>query len=85
MFSICPECSNDKLKIKVHEKREYDPATTRTTINEEIAVTEYFCHECGWNALVEDDAYGEEMMAHRDESNAGRPGKLAGMRRGEGQ
>ena len=47
MFQICPECSNDKLKVKTLEKRIYDPATTRTTVNQEIDMVEYHCTACG--------------------------------------
>lgn len=54
MFTICPECTNDKLKVKVMDKRVYDPATTRMTVNEEITMAEYHCSACGWTILVED-------------------------------
>ncbi len=54
MFTICPDCNNDKLKYKVMEKRTYDPATTRVTLEEDVPVVEYHCHQCGWTALVED-------------------------------
>ncbi|HEY9746775.1 MAG TPA: hypothetical protein V6C99_11220 [Oculatellaceae cyanobacterium] len=54
MFKICPECQNDKLKVKFMEKREYDPLTTRVTVEEGVPVLEYHCQECGWTVLVED-------------------------------
>ncbi len=54
MFTICPECGCDKLKVKVMEKREYDPATTRVLVQEEIPMVEYHCPMCAWTALVED-------------------------------
>lgn len=54
MFKICPVCDNDRLKVKVMEKRIYDPATTRVTMDEENPVVEYHCHACGWTILVED-------------------------------
>ncbi len=54
MFQICPDCSNDKLKVKTLEKRLYDPATTRTTVHPGIDMVEYHCAVCGWTILVED-------------------------------
>lgn len=54
MFKICPDCSNDKIKFKVMEKRTYDPATTRVVLEEEVPVVEYHCTECSWTVLVED-------------------------------
>ncbi len=56
MFTICPDCENDKLKIKTTEKRTYDPSTTRVTVEEEVAVNEYHCTACGWTTLVEEDS-----------------------------
>ena len=62
MFSICPDCSNDKLKVKVMEKRIYDPATTRTTIQEDVPMVEYHCSECGWTVLLEDPPFIPEQL-----------------------
>lgn len=56
MFKICPVCENDKLKIKVMGKREYDPSTSVMTIEEDVPVVEYHCTACGWTTLVEDPA-----------------------------
>ena len=56
MFKICPVCENDKLKVKVMEKREYDPLHYTMTVEEDIPVVEYHCHACGWTVLVEDPA-----------------------------
>lgn len=67
MFSICPDCSNDKLKTKTMEKRIYDPSTTRTTVNEEIAMVEYHCQVCGWTVLLEDPPFDPETLARQQE------------------
>lgn len=56
MFTICPECGNDKLKHKVMQKKMYDPHTTRVVVEESIPVVEYHCLDCGWVVLVEDPA-----------------------------
>ena len=63
MFTICPDCNNDKLKMKTLEKRTYDPATTRVTVEEEVPVVEYHCLACGWVALLEDPPFDPEEMA----------------------
>jgi hypothetical protein len=78
MFTICPDCSNDKLKIKTMEKRIYDPATTRTTVNEEIDMVEYHCGECGWTVLLEDPPFVPEQrireeLETRSSRSAGNP------------
>lgn len=65
MFTICPDCGNDKLKVKTMDKRIYDPATTRVTVNEEIPVVEYHCQNCGWVALVEDPPLRPEQEARQ--------------------
>ncbi len=67
MFKICPDCSNDKLKFKVLEKRTYDPATTRVVLEAEIPVVEYHCHQCGWTILVENPPIlpQEELLQSR--------------------
>jgi len=67
MFTICPDCSNDKLKIKTMEKRIYDPATTRVTVNEEIPMVEYHCHECGWTVLLEDPPFVPAQVEHEQQ------------------
>ena len=54
MFKICPVCENDKIKVKMLEKREYDPSTARIKLEEDVPVAEYHCHVCGWTILVED-------------------------------
>jgi C4-type Zn-finger protein len=54
MFKICPVCENDKLKMKLLEKREYNPSTGAVRIEEDVPVAEYHCQVCGWTALVED-------------------------------
>jgi hypothetical protein len=56
MFKICPVCENDKLKVKLMDKREYDPSTGAVRLEENVPVAEYYCHVCGWSALVEDPA-----------------------------
>jgi hypothetical protein len=80
MFTICPDCSNDKLKVKTMEKRIYDPSTTRTTVNEEIAMVEYHCSECGWTVLLEDPPFipeplEREVLEARSSRSAGNPVK----------
>jgi rubredoxin len=81
MFTICPECENDKLKVKAMPKRVYDPRTTRVTVEEDIPEVEYHCHQCGWTALVEDPA-DPPRMNEREEAPVGRE---AGIRREKGQ
>lgn len=79
MFTICPDCANDKLKIKAMEKRVYDPTTTRITVNEDIPMIEYHCSECGWTILLEDPPFmPEELLREQAEARAGR---LTGVRR----
>ena len=68
MFQICPDCSNDKLKVKTLEKRIYDPATTRTTVNQEIDMVEYHCTACGWTVLLEDPPFVPEERVHEREA-----------------
>jgi rubredoxin len=71
MFTICPDCGNDKLKVKVMDKRLYDPQTTRTIVNEEISMVEYHCNHCGWVALLEDPPFDpREMERLRQEQQA---------------
>lgn len=72
MFSICPECSNDKLKVKTIEKRIYDPSTARTTVNEEIDMVEYHCAACGWTVLLEDPPFVPEERKQEMEERAAR-------------
>ena len=79
MFTICPDCGNDKLKVKAMEKRFYDPATTRTVVDAEIAMIEYHCMDCGWTILLEDPPFiPEELLREQAEERAGR---LTGVRR----
>jgi hypothetical protein len=79
MFTICPDCSNEKLKVKAMEKRIYDPSTTRVTVNEETPMVEYHCGACGWTVLLEDPPFiPEELLREQQEERAGR---LSGVRR----
>jgi rubredoxin len=76
MFTICPDCGNDKLKIKTMEKRIYDPSTARTTVNEEISMVEYHCASCGWVVLLEDppfepQQFERERLEHEAERSVG--------------
>lgn len=79
MFTICPDCGNDKLKVKAMEKREYDPATTRVTVNEEIPMVEYHCGSCGWTVLLEDPPFMPSDLEHS--AMESKSGRLAGVRR----
>lgn len=79
MFTICPDCGNDKLKVKVTEKREYDPATTRTTVHEEIPAVEYHCSACGWTVLLEDPPFVPSKLGRSAQEP--RAGRLSGVRR----
>jgi DNA-directed RNA polymerase subunit RPC12/RpoP len=77
MFSICPECSNDKLKVKTIEKRIYDPATTRVTVNGDIDMVEYHCAACGWTVLLEDPPFIPADRAHElEEAQANQAAKV---------
>jgi rubredoxin len=68
MFTICPECSNNKIKVKTMEKRMYDPSTARTTVNEEIDMVEYHCNACGWTVLLEDPPFVTDERAKEQEA-----------------
>jgi rubredoxin len=59
MFTICPECGNDKLKTNVKEHPEYDATTGVMSIHGEE--TEYHCRMCGWVAVVEQDTAAQEL------------------------
>jgi RNase P subunit RPR2 len=83
MFTICPDCGNDKLKVKARDRMIYDPATTRVTVEEQVPVVEYHCHDCGWTVLVEDPADGVPQF-ERDMQEA-RAGRETGVRREKGQ
>ena len=48
MFTICPDCGNEKLKVKTMDRMLYDPATTRVLVEEQVPVVEYHCRTCGW-------------------------------------
>lgn len=84
MFTICPECGNDKLKTKSMDAMTYDPHTTRVTVDERYPTVEYHCRECGWTVQVENP---EGIFPERMESDLvnARPGKRAGIRRERGE